>query len=97
VQFAKVLNKMRAIDEAGSSLLDNSMVLYTSYMANGGHGTKDYPVLLAGRGRGSLRPGRHIALPMDTPVANLYLEMLDRMGDRRESFGGSTGRIGQLG
>lgn len=96
VQFAKVLAKMRAIDEAGSSLLDNSMVLYTSYMANGGHGTKDYPVLLAGRGKGTLRPGRHIAMPMDTPVANLYLEMLDRMGDRRESFGGSTGRIGQL-
>jgi Protein of unknown function (DUF1552) len=96
VQFAKVLTKMRAIDEAGSSLLDNSMVLYTSYMANGGHGTKDYPVLLAGRGKGTLRPGRHLALPMDTPVANLYLEMLDRMGDRRESFGGSTGRLGNL-
>lgn len=96
VQFAKVLSKMRAIDEAGSSLLDNSMVMYTSYMANGGHGTKDYPLLLAGRGKGSLRPGRHVACPMDTPVANLYLEMLDRMGDRRESFGGSTGRLGQL-
>ena len=96
VQFAKVLAKMRAIDEAGSSLLDNSQVLYTSYMANGGHGTKDYPVLLAGRGRGTLRPGRHIAYPQDTPMGNLYLEMLDRMGDHRDAFGGSTGRVGQL-
>jgi hypothetical protein len=95
-QFAKVLVKMRAIDEAGSSLLDNSQVLYTSYMANGGHGTKDYPVLLAGRGRGTLRPGRHVAYPQDTPMGNLYLELLDRMGDKRESFGGSTGRVGQL-
>lgn len=96
VQFAKTLAKMRAIDEAGSSLLDNTMLLYTSYMADGGHGTHDYPVLLAGRGKGTLKPGRHVAMPMDTPVANLYLEMLDRMGDRRESFGGSTGRLGQL-
>jgi hypothetical protein len=96
VQFAKVLAKMRAIDEAGSSLLDNTMLLYTSYMADGGHGTHDYPVLIAGRGKGTIKPGRHVAAPMDTPVANLYLEMLDRMGDRRESFGGSTGRLGQL-
>lgn len=96
VQFAKVLSKMRAIDEAGTSLLDNTMLLYTSYMADGGHGTHDYPVLIAGRGKGTLKPGRHVAAPMDTPVANLYLEMLDRMGDRREAFGGSTGRLGQL-
>jgi hypothetical protein len=96
VQFAKVLSKMRAIDEAGSSLLDNTMLLYTSYMADGGHGTHDYPVLIAGRGKGTIKPGRHVAAPMDTPVANLYLEMLDRMGDRREAFGGSTGRLGQL-
>jgi hypothetical protein len=95
-QFAKVLAKMRAIDEAGSTLLDNTMLLYTSYMANGGHGTQDYPVLLAGRAKGTIKPGRHVAMPMDTPVANLYLEMLDRMGDRRESFGGSTARLGQL-
>jgi hypothetical protein len=96
VQFAKVLAKMRAIDEAGTSLLDNTMLLYTSYMADGGHGTHDYPVLLAGRGKGTIKPGRHVAMPMDTPVANLYLEMLDRMGDRRETFGTSTGRLGQL-
>jgi hypothetical protein len=72
------------------------MLLYTSYMADGGHGTHDYPVLIAGRGKGTIKPGRHVAGPMDTPVANLYLEMLDRMGDRREAFGGSTGRLGQL-
>jgi hypothetical protein len=87
---------MRAIDEAGSSLLDNSMVLYTSYMANGGHGTKDYPILLAGRGKGTIRTGRHVAYPQDTPVANLYVEMLNRMGDPRAAFGNSTGRLGQL-
>ena len=96
VQFEKMLSKMRAIDEIGNSLLDNSMVMYTSYMANGGHGTKDYPILLAGRAKGTIRTGRHVAYPQDTPVANLYVEMLNRMGDPRTAFGNSSGRLGQL-
>lgn len=87
--FAQVLEKMRAIDEGGSTLLDNCMLLYTSYMANGGHGQQNYPVLLAGRAGGTLRPGRHIAYQKDTPMANLYLEMLTRMGDTCSEFGNS--------
>lgn len=85
--FAHVVERMRNIDEGGSSLLDNSMLLYTSYMADGGHGTKDYPVLLAGRAGGTLNTGRHIAYQKDTPVANLYAEMLKRMGDASGEFG----------
>jgi hypothetical protein len=96
VLFAEILAKMKGIDEAGTSLLDNSMVLYTSYMANGGHGTKDYPILLAGRAKGTLKPGRHVAYKQDTPVANLYLEMLDRMGAKLDKFGNSNGRLGEL-
>jgi Protein of unknown function (DUF1552) len=96
VLFAEVLARMKSIDEAGTSLLDNSMLLYTSYMSHGGHGTKDYPVLLAGRGKGTLKPGRHIAYPMNTPVANLYLSMLQRMGAKRDSFGESTGALKDL-
>jgi hypothetical protein len=87
--FAYMLEKMRAIDEGGSTLLDNCMLLYTSYMANGGHGTQNYPVLLAGRAGGTLRTGRHIACQKDTPVANLYVEMLARMGDQAGAFGNS--------
>lgn len=87
--FAHVVEKMRNIDEGGSSLLDNSMLLYTSYMADGGHGTKDYPVLLAGRAGGALRTGRHIQYQKETPVANLYAEMLARMGDTSGEFGNS--------
>lgn len=85
--FAHVVERMRNIDEGGSTLLDNSMLLYTSYMADGGHGTKDYPVLLAGRAGGTLKPGRHVAYQKDTPVANLYAEMLKRMGDTSGRFG----------
>ena len=87
--FAETVRRMKAIDEGGSTLLDNSMLLYTSYMADGGHGTQNYPALLAGRAGGSLKTGRHIAYEKDTPVANLYLEMLTRMGIQAESFGNS--------
>jgi hypothetical protein len=87
--FGELITKMKAIDEGGSTLLDNSMILYTSYMADGGHGTRDYPILLAGRARGTLRPGRHLAHRPNTPVANLYVEMLNRMGANVTRFGNS--------
>ena len=89
VLFAEMVKKMKAIDEGGSSLLDNSMVLYTSYMADGGHGRDDYPALLAGRAQGTIQPGRHLAFPKRTPMSNLYVEMLDRMGVKVDEFGES--------
>ncbi|TVP96778.1 MAG: DUF1552 domain-containing protein [Planctomycetaceae bacterium] len=87
--FAEAIAKMREIDEGGSSLLDNTTLLYTSYMADGGHGRNNYPVLLAGRGGGTLKTGRHLAYQKDTPVANLYVELLERLGDTRGEFGNS--------
>jgi len=87
--FGEMIRKMKAIDEGGSTLLDNCMMLYTSYMADGGHGKDDYPVLLAGNAQGTLKTGRHVAFPRQTPMANLYVEMLDRMGVKVEEFGDS--------
>jgi hypothetical protein len=87
--FAKMVAKMKAIDEGGSTLLDNTMLLYTSYMSNGGHGTSDYPCLLVGNAQGTLKTGRQLSFQKDTPVANLYLEMLDRMGVAADEFGNS--------
>jgi hypothetical protein len=87
--FAEMVRKMKEIDEGGSTLLDNTLLLYTSYMADGGHGTTDYPVLLAGNAQGTLRTGRQVNFPKKTPVANLYVEMLDRMGAKVRSFGDS--------
>ena len=87
--FAYMLEKMAAIDEGGSTLLDNSMLLYTSYMANGGHGQQNYPALLAGKAGGTLQTGRHLAFRENTPMANLYVEMLARMGDKTGVFGNS--------
>lgn len=79
---------MRAIDEGGSSLLDNTLLLlYTSYMADGGHGTHDYPAVLTGKAGSTLKTGRHLAFKPKTPVANLYAEILDRMGVKTDTFG----------
>jgi hypothetical protein len=88
--FAEMVRKMKSIDDGGVSLLDNTMLLYTSYMADGGHGKRDYPALLVGKAQGTLRPGRHVALEKETPVANLYLEMATRMGAKLTEFGESA-------
>ena len=90
--FAEAVRKMKAIDEGGSSLLDNTLLLYTSYMADGGHGTHDYPALLVGNAQGTLKTGRQIDFDKKTPVANLYVEMLTRMGVSADGFGDSRGK-----
>ena len=91
--FAEMIRKMGAIDEGGSSLLDNSAILYTSYMSDGGHGRDDYPVVLAGRAGGALQPGQHLALGK-APMANLYVELLNLVGVPTTSFGDShTSRV----
>lgn len=87
--FAEMVRKMKEIDEGGSSLLDNTMLLYTSYMADGGHGTNDYPALLVGKAQGKLKTGRQVVYQSKTPVANLYVELLDRLGVKAEGFGNS--------
>ena len=87
--FASMVRKMKAIDEGGSTLLDNTMLLYTSYMANGGHGTRNYPCLLVGNAQGTLKTGRQLSFQPDVPVANLYLEMLQRLGIQADEFGNS--------
>ncbi len=88
-QFARMVDKMAAIEEAGNSLLDNTMLLYTSYMADGGHHRSDYPALLVGNAQKSLKTGRHVRFPKGTPMSNLYLEMLQRMGVPAGEFGES--------
>lgn len=87
--FAEMVRKLKDIDECGEPLLDHCLLLYTSYMADGGHGRDDYPVLLAGKANGTLQTGRHLAFPKNTPVANLYIEMMQRMGLKVDRFGNS--------
>ncbi|MBL9174603.1 MAG: DUF1552 domain-containing protein [Verrucomicrobiales bacterium] len=96
-QFAYFLRKMREVREGGGTLLDHSMIVYGSGLADGNaHAHDNLPILLCGQGGGSLSSGRHVRVPKETPMANLFLEMMDRMGVRQERFGDSTGRLSLL-
>ena len=59
-------------------------------------GKSNLPILLAGKGGGLLQPGRHVRFSEETPLANLWLSLLDRMDARVERFGDSTGRLSDL-
>jgi len=96
-QFAYFLEKLKAIREGEGTLLDNSMIVYGSAIADGNaHNHDNLPVLLAGGGGGTIRPGRHVRYAKETPMANLYVSMLERMGAPTERFGDSTGLLKEL-
>jgi hypothetical protein len=93
-QVAYFLNKVRSLDEGGTSLLDNSMILFGATLKDGNrHDPENLPLLLAGRGKGTLRPGRRLRAPEKTPLCNLHLALLQRMGVAEKSFGDSTGPL----
>lgn len=95
--FASFLKMLKSTSDGEGSLLDHSMIVYGSGLADGNrHIHEDLPVVLAGRGDGSLKPGRHIVYRSGTPITNLYLGLLDRIGVHPEKLGDSTGRIEQL-
>jgi hypothetical protein len=93
-QFAYFINKLKNLDEGGSSLLDHSMILFGGSIKDGNrHIEENLPLLMAGRGKGTIRTGRRLRAPAKTPLCNLHLSLLDRMGVKAESFGDSTGRL----
>jgi hypothetical protein len=95
--FSTFLEKLDAIQEGDGTLLDHSMILYGGGLGNPNlHEHTNLPLLVAGRGAGQLKTGRHIAYPADTPMTNLLLSLLDKVGVRTESLGDSTGRIQYL-
>jgi hypothetical protein len=98
-QLAYLLDRMSSIDEGNGSLLDNSTVLYGSSMKDGnGHVKDNLPIVLAGRGGGAIKPGRHIVCEPHTPLANLHLTIAQNYGVEADHFNhGSTGTISQLG
>jgi hypothetical protein len=96
-QFAYIIGRMKAIKEGDGTLLDNTMMVYGSGIGDGNrHNHDDLPILLAGRGGGSITTGRHLELPQDTPMCNLFNSMLDRVGVPVDFFGDSTGRLRDL-
>jgi hypothetical protein len=96
-QFAYFIGKLKSIPEGDGTLLDHVMVIYGSGLADGNrHTHNDLPCILAGRGAGTFHTGRHIRYPQDTPMANLFVSMLDSMGVPIESLGDSKGELAHL-
>ena len=91
---ATLEKKMKATKEGDSNLLDNSMIVYGAGLSDGNrHTHEDLPTLIAGRGGNYLKPGRRIVYRKETPMCNLFLTMMDRMGVHVDDFGDSTGRL----
>jgi hypothetical protein len=93
-QLAYLLGRLRSIREGDGTLLDHCMIVYGSGNSDGNrHNHDDLPILLAGKGCGTIQSGRHLRYPRETPLNNLWVSLLDRMECTVESLGDSTGRL----
>ena len=96
-QLAYLLGRLKSIPEGDGTLLDHCMIAYGSGNSDGDkHNHDDLPILLAGRGGGTIKTGRHLKFGEETPVTNLWASMLDRMDVRVPLIGDSTGRLAAL-
>jgi hypothetical protein len=100
-QFAYLLKRLKAIDEGGQSLLDNSLLMFCSNLFDGDkHQADEMPILLAGHGGGSLKTGRVLDFldkgDANRRACNLYLSLMDRMGVHLQQFGDSNRRLMEL-
>jgi hypothetical protein len=92
--LAYFVGKLASTPDGDGTLLDHSMILYGSSMSNGNqHDHGPLPLALIGGASGQLQGNRHIVAPPQTPMSNLLLGMLDKLGVHQESFGDSTGRV----
>jgi len=96
-QFARFLDRLKAIPEGDGTLLDNCMIQYGSALSNGDkHSPENLPILVAGHGGGRIATGRHVRVEEKTPMTNLYRSMLGAADVRTEKIGDSTGRIDEV-
>jgi hypothetical protein len=96
-QFAYLLKKMKSVKEGEGTLLDNTMLVFGSAIADPNrHAHEELPIILAGRAGGAIKSGRYIRYEENTPLNNLWMSMLDRFGAPAERIGDSTGLLGQL-
>jgi hypothetical protein len=90
------VNRLKSIQDGDGTLLDYSMIVYGSSLSDGNvHSHRNLPTVVLGRGNGQLTTGRHVVYP-DTPMTNLYLTLLDRMGVPAEKLGDSNGKVEHL-
>lgn len=95
--FAEFLGKLKATKEGGGTLLDNSLYLYGSGMGNPNvHDHINLPIIVAGGAAGGVKGGRHIRYEKPTPLANLHLTLLDKVGVKVDKFADSERKLGEL-
>jgi hypothetical protein len=95
--FAEFLEKLQATPEGNGTLLDHSLYLYGSGMGNPNiHDHTNLPILVAGGAAGKMRGGRHIKFDKPTPLANLHLTLLNKVGVPIDSFADSQGQMDEL-
>ncbi len=96
-QFAAWMERMKNTMEGERSVLDNSMIVYGAGLSDPNEHLHDnLPTVIVGSAGGYLKPGRHVAYRKETPMCNLLLSMMSRMGVEREHFGDSTGHLDEL-
>jgi len=97
-QFASFVKKMAETPDGQGSLLDHSIFMYGSNMSNSDrHDNYPEPNIVVGGGNGKMRlGGQHLVLPERTPIANLHLTLLQKVGVERDTFGDSTGTIADV-
>jgi hypothetical protein len=95
--FAGFLKKLESIREGDGSLLDNVLYLYGSGMGNPNvHDHVNLPIIVAGGAAGNMQGGRHLRYNEPTPLANLHLTLLDKVGVKLDSFADSNGKVEEL-
>ncbi len=95
--FAEFLQKLKATPEGDGSLLDNTVYLYGSGMGNSSlHDHVNLPILVVGGAATGMKGGRHIRYEDGTPLGNLHLTLLDRVGVHLDAFGDSDGKVDTL-
>jgi len=95
--FAHFVEKLKATPEGDGTLLDRSVILFASSLSDGNsHNPNNLPAVLVGGGGGRIQGGRHVVVPKDTPLTNLFMAMLDLSGVHIDHFGDSTGELNVL-
>jgi hypothetical protein len=93
-QFAYLLEKLQSTPDGDGSLLDHTIMMYGTGMGDcNAHDPRNIPLVLAGGRSAQLKGGRHLRYPKETPLANLHLTLLDKLGIHLDRMGDSTGRL----
>jgi hypothetical protein len=93
-QYTYLLRKLRDMKEGEGTVLDNSMILFGAGLRDGdSHSPHNLPLVLAGKAGGRLATGQHLVYERDSPLADLYVSMLDAFGTPVERFADGTGPL----